>query len=103
MQASTAHTRTQVNLWSHLLKYRAVVLVSPDEDLGDRPERLHEEAAVALRDGLVLAQHAVQVPGTKRKQHNCILTREGNLRRPDMTDGGRPLAGQECGPEMMRP
>lgn len=51
-----------------LLKHGAVVLVSPDEDLGDGPERLHQQAAVALIDRLVLGQHRVQIPRKKGKR-----------------------------------
>lgn len=39
----------------------AVILVAPDEDLGDGAQRLHQDALVLLRHRLVLGQQVVQV------------------------------------------
>ena len=49
----------------HLLKDGAVVLVAPDENLGDGPQGLDQQAPVSIRHRLVLVQHRVQVPGRK--------------------------------------
>ena len=43
------------------VKDRAVILISPDEDLRNGPDRLHQQPLVALRDCLVLAQHRVEI------------------------------------------
>ena len=51
----------------HLLKDGAVVLVAPDENLGDGPQRLDQQAPVSVRHRLVLVQHRVQVSGMKRE------------------------------------
>ena len=56
----------------HLLKDGAVVLVAPDENLGDGPQRLDQQAPVSVRHRLVLVQHRVQVSGMKRETMLCI-------------------------------
>ncbi len=56
------------------LEDRAVILVSPDEDLRDGPERLHQEAAVRLGHRLVAAQDGVEVPAKEEGElHKRIL------------------------------
>ena len=57
----------------HLLKDGAVVLVAPDENLGDGPQRLDQQAPVSVRHRLVLVQHRVQVSGMKRETVLYIL------------------------------
>ncbi len=63
----------------HSLEDRAVVLVSPDEDLRDGPERLHQQAAVGLRHCLVAAQDRVQVPRCKKKTKIKKKFQYGNI------------------------
>ena len=43
------------------VEHGAVVLVAPDENLGDGAKRLHEQALVAVRDHLVLGDDGVEV------------------------------------------
>ena len=43
------------------VKDRAVILISPDEDLCNGPDSLHQQPLVAVRHSLVLAQHRVKV------------------------------------------
>ena len=43
------------------VKHGAVILVSPDQDLGNGSDGLHQQPLVALGDCLVLAQHRVKI------------------------------------------
>lgn len=45
-----------------LLKHGAVILVSPNQDLGDGADGLHQQVPVLLRDCCVFGQDMVQVP-----------------------------------------
>lgn len=45
-----------------LLKYRAVILVPPDEDLCDGTYRFHQEVAVVVCHCSVFGQDVVHVP-----------------------------------------
>ena len=49
---------------SNSLENGAVILIAPDQDLGDAPQGLDEQMLVLLADALVLGQHIVQ--GSRR-------------------------------------
>lgn len=44
-----------------LLKYRWIILIAPNKDLGDWAQGLHQQAPVVLRHSVVLHQHIVEV------------------------------------------
>lgn len=66
----TCKGRRRIKKQTPLLKHRAVILVPPDEDLGDGPDGLHQQVPVLLCDGGVLGQHVVQVPERKGRKEN---------------------------------
>lgn len=53
-----------------LLKYRAVILIPPDQDLGDGSDGLHQQVPVLFCDGGVFGQHVVQIPERKERKEN---------------------------------
>lgn len=54
--------------WKPLLKYRAVILISPDQDLSDGTDGLHEQVPVLFCDCGVFGQDVVQIPDRKERK-----------------------------------
>lgn len=52
---------SEESIKGHSLKHQRVVLISPDENLGNAAQRFNQQAPIALRHCCVLLQNAVQV------------------------------------------
>ena len=57
-----------------LLKYRAVILIPPDQNLGDGSDGLHQQVPVLFCDGGVFGQNVVQIPERKGKKREPKVT-----------------------------
>lgn len=52
---------------SYLLKHRAVILVSPDENLCDGADGLHEKVPVVVGNRGVLGEDMMHIPAERSK------------------------------------
>lgn len=66
-----------------LLKYRAVILIPPDQDLGDGSNGLHQQVPVLLCDSGVFGQNMVQIPERKERKESSRLPTEMEARLSD--------------------
>ena len=80
-RAKVAQTPGRARVKRSSLEDGAVVLVAPDEYLGDGPQSLHQQAAVPLRDGVVLLQDIVQMPAecSVRTVNTCRLAFQNGI------------------------
>lgn len=61
---------------SYLLKNRAVILVSPDENLCDGADGLHKKVSVVVSNRGVFGEHVVHVPVDKIKRQENVDQRD---------------------------
>ena len=57
-----------------LLEHPRVILVSPYEDLGDRPKCLNNSLLVVVSDGRISEQHLVLVPTQTDQSYSLYST-----------------------------
>lgn len=75
--------------WKRLLKHRAVILISPNQDLGDGTDGLHQQVPVLFCDCGVLGQNVVQIPERKERIVKITNWNESQAQWPLVTFGGQ--------------
>lgn len=53
---------------NHSLEHGRIILVAPNEDLGDAAQRLDEEAAIVLGHGRIAVENVVQILEVLQRQ-----------------------------------